>query len=134
MAIKRNSSAKDSIKKKVKKLDIEETVDYTKLLTAEDVEIIESGDEQELSIANKPQKINSAKRAQALKKKLSKTDKDNGVSKKTKGNPITTTGIHLLIFINCFFFFFITIKFYRQQTYRETKLERVQKRKTRTSS
>lgn len=103
MALKRYSSAKDSIKKKVKKLDVEDAVDYTKLLTAEDVEIIESGDEQELSIANKPEKISSAKKAQSLKKKLPKTDKD-GVSKKAKGNPITTTGIHLLFFLTVFFF------------------------------
>jgi len=103
MALKRYSSAKDSIKKKVKKLDVEDAVDYTKLLTAEDVEIIESGDEQELSIANKPEKISSAKKAQSLKKKLPKTDKD-GVSKKAKGNPITTTGIPLLFFLTVFFF------------------------------
>lgn len=89
MKMKRNSSSKDNIKKKVPKLDTEETADYTKLLTSEDSEIIESGNEQELDISDKPEKIKSAKKSQAIKKKVLKTDKENGL-KKTKGKPTKT--------------------------------------------
>lgn len=105
MAIKRRSAAKEGIKKKMKKLSIEDTVDYTKLLTSEDAEIIDSGDEPELNIVDKAKKIISAKKTQALKKKLPKTDKDNELSKNTKGNPKTTTGIPFIDFSNCLFFF-----------------------------
>jgi len=99
MKMKRNSSTKDNIKKKVPKLDTEETADYTKLLTSEENEIIESGNEQELDISDKPEKIKSAKKSQAIKKKVLKTDKENGL-KKTKGKPTKTlTGIHFLVII-----------------------------------
>lgn len=97
--IKRSSSAKDSIKKKVKP-ESKNTKDYTKLLTSEDVETIESGDEQQLKTTDKPEKIKSAKKAQTSNKKTLKVDKENGLLKKAKGKPKenTTNGKYFVSF------------------------------------
>lgn len=96
MTMKRNSSKDVNIKKKLPKLDTEDdAIDYTKSLTADDVEEIESGNEEKLDDVNKPEKIKAAKKAQVIKKKAPKTDKENNVSKKTKGKPNNTNGMYI---------------------------------------
>lgn len=92
MIKKRNSSNENNIKKKLKKVNLEDTIDYTKSLTSEDVETIDSINEQELDNIDIPEKIKSAKKAQGIKKKVPKNDKENNASKKTKGKPDTTSG------------------------------------------
>lgn len=92
MTMKRSVSTKDNIKKKPK-LTVEDTLDYTKSLTSEDVDVIEIGDEPELNNAEIPEKIKSAKKAQASKKKELKTDKENQLLKNAKGKPNSTNGI-----------------------------------------
>lgn len=93
--MKRSLSTKENRKKKFPKLDIENTKDYTKSLTSENVETIDIDDEDtELNNAEIPEKIKSAKKAQASKKKILKTDKENKLSKKTKAKPNTTKGIY----------------------------------------
>lgn len=98
MTMKRNSSTKGGIKKKIPKLDTEDIMDYTKLLTSEDVETVESDNEKKLDVAKKQKKIKSAKNNQTVKKKAPKTEKENGVIKKTKGKPNSATGINLLLY------------------------------------
>lgn len=97
MTMKRNSSINGGIKKKIPKLDTEDIMDYTKLLTSEDVETVESDNEQKLDV-KKPKKIKPAKNNQIVKKKAPKTEKENGVLKKTKGKTNSATGINLLIY------------------------------------
>lgn len=109
MTMKRSSNKDVNIKKKLPKLDTkDDEVDYTKSLTAEDVVEIESGNEEELNDVNKPEKIKSAKKALAIKKKAPKTDKENNVSKKTKGKPNNTNGMYLCIFI-CIKFYIVIV-------------------------
>lgn len=95
--MKRTSSTKNSIKKKPKILNTEDSIDYTKSLTSEDAETVESGFE-ELDIAENPGKIKSEKKkTQAIKKPVLKSEKENKASKKTKGKSNTTNGGHILI-------------------------------------
>lgn len=99
MTMKRNSSTKGGIKKKIPKLvDTEDIMDYTKLLTSENVETVEYDNEQKLDVAKKPKKIKPAKNNQIVQKKVLKTGKENGVLKKIKGKPSSSTGINLLIY------------------------------------
>lgn len=98
MTMKRNSSTNGGIKKKIPKLDTEDIMDYTKLLTSEDVEIVESDNEQKLDVVKKPKKIKPTKNNQIVKKKAPETEKENGVLKKTKGKINSATGINLLIY------------------------------------
>lgn len=97
MTMKRNSSAKGGNKKKIPKLDTDDIMDYTKLLTNEAVETIGSDNEQELDIVNKTKKIKPVKKNQIVKKKTTKTEKGN-VLKKIKGKPSSITGIYLLMY------------------------------------
>jgi len=86
MTMKRSSSTKTNLKKKIPKLNTKDDVaDYTKLLTTEDIKTIETGDEQELDNAEKPKKIKSTKKVQGIKKKGPKTNKENKTSKRSDG-------------------------------------------------
>ncbi|CAI6354000.1 unnamed protein product [Macrosiphum euphorbiae] len=104
MTMKRTSSTKNSIKKKPKISSTEDSIDYTKSLTSEDAETVESGF-QELDIAENPGKLKTEKKkTKAIKKTVtitdkenksskitvSKTDNENKTSKKTKGKSNTT--------------------------------------------
>lgn len=88
MTIKRNSSTKNNPKMKKPKTNSKDTTDYTKLLTSENVEEIETGDD-----ARKPEKIKLEKKSKIIKKNELKTDKDKKISKKTKGKSTNKTGI-----------------------------------------
>lgn len=108
MTMKRSSSENANVKKKFPKLDTEDdTVDYTKSLTAEDVEDIVSDNEEKLDDVNKPEKIKAAKKAQAIKKK---TDKENKISKKTKGKLNNTNGMYILYEFNFICIFEVSLK------------------------
>lgn len=93
--MKRTLSTKPSIKKK-HKLETEDSIDYTKSLTSEDAETIESGFNIELDNADIPQKI-TEKKTKAIKKKILITDEENKLAKKTKGKSSTTNGWYILI-------------------------------------
>lgn len=88
MKANRNPSTKNSIKKK-QKLNTEDSIDYTKSLTSEDVEIIES-DFEELDNADNPQPI---------KKTVPKTDKQNKSPKVVKGKTNTKNGERILLLL-----------------------------------
>jgi len=109
--MKRTSSAKNSIKKKPKTLSTEDSIDYTKSLTSEDAETVESGF-QELDIAENPGKLKienqktkaikktvtiADKENKSSKKTVTKTDHENKSSKKTKGKSYTANGRYILI-------------------------------------
>ena len=109
--MKRTSSTKNSIKKKPKIQSTEDSIDYTKSLTSEDAETVESGF-QELDIAENPGKLKIEKtKTKAIKKTVTITDTENNsskkivtktenknkLSKKTKGKSNTTNGRHILI-------------------------------------
>lgn len=92
MTMKRSLSTKENRKKKISKLDTENTEDYTKSLTFKNVDTIDIDDEDtELNNAIIPEQIKSAKKAQASKKKVLK---ENKLSKNTKAKPNTTKGIY----------------------------------------
>lgn len=86
--MKRSSSVKSNPKKKLLKLDTvdNDTPDYTKLLTTEDVE---SSDEQTLTTTENPKPA----KKEVAQKKSPKTNKDNKTSKKIEGKSKATTGI-----------------------------------------
>lgn len=106
MTLKRVSSVKGNLKKKLKSdIQTEETIDYTKSLTSDDVDMIGSGDELEL--AEKPDKIKAAKKTKASKPSLVPDLKKNNTkgknklpensgeikeTKKAKGKPNATNG------------------------------------------
>jgi len=92
--MKRTSSAKSSIKKKPKILNTEDSIDYTKSLTSEDTERVESGF-QELDIVENIG--NEKKKITSIKKTVPKSEKENKSFKKIKGKPNTTNGWHILI-------------------------------------
>lgn len=95
MTMKRSSSKQVNIKKKLPKLDTkDDTVDYTKSLTSENVEEIESDYEEKLDDSKKPEKIKAAKKVEVIKKKGPKTEKENNLSKKTKGKPNASNGLY----------------------------------------
>jgi len=101
MTMKRTSSTKNSIKKKPKIQSTEDSIDYTKSLTSEDAETVESGF-QELDIAENPGKLKTKaikktvtitdKENKSSKKTVTKTDSENKTSKKTKGKSNTRNG------------------------------------------
>jgi len=97
--MKRTSSTENIIKKKPK-IPTEELIDYTKSLTSEDAETVESGFQQ-LDIAEenlgKIKIEKKKKKTQAIKKTVPQNEKENKSSKKTKGKSNTTNGRHILI-------------------------------------
>lgn len=87
MTVKRISTFKNN--NKVKKLKTEDTKDYTKLLTLDDIETVKSGDDQDLDNYEKPKE-----KPKVVKKKEPKVNEDNKLSKKYKGKSNDTiTGI-----------------------------------------
>lgn len=96
--MKRNISTISNKKPKLPKLDTENTIDYTKLLTSEDIEAIEIDDESELDNVNKkPEQNKSGKKS--VKKSVPKDEKENKVLKKTKEKTNTINGIFVIIFV-----------------------------------
>lgn len=104
MTMKRSISTSSNNKTKLPKLDIENSMDYTKLLTSEDIEAIEIDNEPELEIVRKLEKNKTG--LKLIKKTTPKDEKENKGLKKIKEKSNTVNGI----FLTLFYLYIIKIK------------------------